>query len=203
MPDPHVTSDAPVPSTSPRPQIGGRLKSARQAQRKTLTEVAQASGVTKGFLSRMERDQANASVAALVRVCQTLGIAIGALFETAPRGEVIRRDAYRPISFGGELLSEYLLTPVSERRVQAILSEIEPGGGSGAEAYALVADVEFVFVLDGRLEIRFDDQVTELDPGDAFTFPPSLEHSFRSLEPVGATRVLWIISPALDNRGAP
>jgi transcriptional regulator with XRE-family HTH domain len=196
-------SAADVPPGGQRPQIGGRLKSARQAQRKTLTEVAKASGVTKGFLSRMERDQANASVAALVRVCQTLGIAIGSLFETAPRGEVVRSGAYRPISFGGESLREYLLTPIAERRVQTILSDIEPGGGSGTDPYSLAADVEFVFVLQGQLEIRFEDQMTCLGPGDAFTFAPSLKHSFRSIEPAATTRVLWIIAPALDNRGAP
>ena len=196
-------SGARVPPLDERPRIGGRLKHARQAQRKTLTEVAKASGVTKGFLSRMERDQANASVAALVRVCQTLGLAIGSLFETAPHGEVVRQGAYRPISFGGESLTEFLLTPIGERRVQAIFSDIDPGGGSGDETYALSADVEFVFVLQGRLEIRFADQVTCLGPGDAFTFAPSLRHSFRSIEERAATRVLWVISPALDDRSGP
>jgi transcriptional regulator with XRE-family HTH domain len=196
-------SGPPVPPTDERPQIGARLKRARQAQRKTLSEVAEASGVTKGFLSRMERDQANASVAALVRVCQSLGIGVGSLFETAPYGEVVRQGAYRPISFGGESLTEFLLTPVGERRVQAIFSDIEPGGGSGGETYALSADVEFVFVLQGRLEIRFADQVTCLGPGDAFTFAPSLGHSFRSIEERAATRVLWVIAPALDNRSGP
>ena len=203
MPEADDRSGPSVPPTGERPQIGARLKQARQAQRKTLSEVARASGVTKGFLSRMERDQVNASVAALVRVCQSLGIGVGSLFETAPYGEVVRQGAYRPISFGGESLTEFLLTPVGERRVQAIFSDIEPGGGSGGETYALSADVEFVFVLQGRLEIRFANQVTCLGPGDAFTFAPSLGHSFRSIEERAATRVLWVIAPALDNRSAP
>jgi quercetin dioxygenase-like cupin family protein len=95
-------------------------------------------------------------------------------------------------------MREYLLTPHGERRVQAILGELEPGGGSGDETYALPADVEFVFVLDGRLEITVQDEVTELRHGDAFTFPPSREHSFRSLE---SARVLWVISPALPAEG--
>jgi transcriptional regulator with XRE-family HTH domain len=183
------------------PGIGPRLRTARLAQRKTLTEVADASGLTKGFLSRLERDQANASVAALMRVCQALGIAVGSLFEPPPTGEVVRRDAYPPIRFGGEAISEYLLTPRGERRLQAILSDIAPGGGSGAEPYALPADVEFVLVLQGRLEIAFEDATTVLATGDAFTFPPSKRHSFRSVEADGPTRVLWVVSPALDDDG--
>ena len=41
------------------------------------------------------------------------------------------RAGERPtISFGGKGMSEYLLTPAHERRMQAILSDIAPGGGS-------------------------------------------------------------------------
>jgi transcriptional regulator with XRE-family HTH domain len=180
--------------------IGTRLKRARQAQRRTLAEVAASSDLTKGFLSKLERDQANASVAALVRVCAALGIPPGSLFEAPPNGEVVRHGAYPPIEFGGTGMAEYLLTPAGERRVQAILSEIEPGGGSGGEAYALPADVEFVFVLAGRLELAFDGEVVDLGRGDAFTFPPSQQHTFRSLVARATTRVLWVLAPALATR---
>ena len=180
------------------PRIGDRLKAVRQARRLTLTDVAEASGLTKGFLSKLERDQASASVAALVRVCAALGISPGSLFEAAPGGEAVRAGSYPPISFGGRGLTEYLLTPAGERRVQAILSEVAPGGGSGEEAYALPAEVEFVFVLEGDLEVIVAGEVTTLGPGDAFTFSPGAEHGFRSLRTDGVTRVLWVFAPALS-----
>jgi transcriptional regulator with XRE-family HTH domain len=184
-----------------RPPIGARLKAAREARRRTLADVAEAAGLTKGFLSKLERDRANASVAALLRVCASLGLPPGSLFEDAPGGEVVRRGAYPAIEFGGAGMREYLLTPPGERRVQAILGELDAGGGSGGERYALRADVEFVFVLDGRVQLTVEDEVTELGPGDAFTFAPSRQHSFRAPEPA---RVLWVMSPALpaDGRAA-
>ena len=185
------------------PRIGGRLKAVRQARRLTLTDVAEASGLTKGFLSKLERDQASASVAALVRVCGALAISPGSLFEAAPGGEAVRAGSYPPIAFGGRGLTEFLLTPSGERRLQAILSEIAPGGGSGEEAYALPAEVEFVFVLEGDLEVTVAGEVTALGPGDAFTFSPGTEHGFRSLRTDGVTRVLWVFAPALpDGRPA-
>ena len=49
-------------------RIGAQLKGARLAQRMTLAEVALRSGLTKGFLSKLERDQATASVASLMRL---------------------------------------------------------------------------------------------------------------------------------------
>lgn len=181
--------------------VGARLRDARLARRRTLDEVADASGLTKGFLSRLERDQANASVAALMRLCETLEIPVGSLFDPVATGEVVRHGHYPHIRFGGEDIAEYLLTPRGERRLQAILSEIGPGGGSGGEPYTLPTDVEFVYVIEGRLEISFTGDLTVLEPGDAFTFPPGSEHTFRSPLASGITRVLWVFSPALPEGG--
>jgi transcriptional regulator with XRE-family HTH domain len=177
-------------------RIGARLKAARLARRKTLAEIALESGLTKGFLSKLERDQATASVASLMRLCQALSIPVGSLFH-ASTGEVVRHGAYPPINFGGSGISEFLLTPHGERRVQAILSEIAPGGGSGDELYGLPADVEFVYVIEGRLQVTLRDENIVLEAGDAFTFPPRNQHCFRSTAEGTTTRVLWVFTPAL------
>ncbi|HZT92877.1 MAG TPA: XRE family transcriptional regulator [Gaiellaceae bacterium] len=176
--------------------IGGRLKAARLARRKTLTEVAVASGLTKGFLSKLERDQANASVASLIRLCDVLEISVASLFE-APTGELVRRSEYPRINFGGEGMREFLLTPRREQRLQAILSEIEPAGGSGDELYTLPAEIEFAFVLAGRLLVRVEDRELVLEEGDTLTFPAQSPHGFRNADDAAPARVLWVFAPAL------
>lgn len=182
-------------------KIGQRLKAIRRAQRKTLEDVAEASGLTKGFLSKIERDLASASVAALLRICSTLGIPLSTLFESESAGEVVRRGHYPKIDFGGQDLAEYLLTPPAERRIQVIRSEIAPGGGSGNEGYSLPAEVEFVYVIDGDLELGFADNTVTLGAGDAFTFDPSRSHTFRAASVDKPTAVIWVICPALSSAG--
>ena len=91
---------------------------------------------------------------------------------------MVRRGARPPINFGGSQVTEYLVTPSGEKRVQAILSDIEPGGGSGDEPYSLPADVEFVFVLAGQLQITVAGEQITLEQGDAFTFPANIQHTF-------------------------
>jgi transcriptional regulator with XRE-family HTH domain len=197
-----------VPGTSDRREpdggadsrrIGAQLRAARLAARMSMTEVAEQSGLTKGFVSKLERDLANVSVASLLRLCDALGISVGALFSEA-KGEVVRHDAYPAVNFGGlGGVTEYLLTPSREKRMQAILSDIESGGGSGDEPYSLPVDVEFVFVLDGRLGLNVAGEDVVLERGDAFTFPSGTEHTFRAEQESGLTRVLWVLSPALPD----
>ncbi len=85
--------------------------------------------------------------------------------------------------------------------MQAILSDIEPGGGSGDEPYSLPADVEFVFVLAGQLQITLAGEQITLEQGDAFTFPASAEHTFGVAPPADRAQVLWVFSPALPDTG--
>ncbi|MGI9004819.1 MAG: helix-turn-helix domain-containing protein [Streptosporangiaceae bacterium] len=182
------------------PRIGAQLRAARLAARKSMAEVAEQAGLTKGFLSKLERDLTNVSVASLMRLCEALDISVGSLF-AAPKGEVVRAGEYPPINFGGTGVREYLLTPSGEKRVQAILSEIEPGGGSGDEPYALPADVEFLLVLAGELRIVVAGEELMLAAGDAFTFASPVAHSFGVPAGAGPARVLWVISPALPDHG--
>jgi transcriptional regulator with XRE-family HTH domain len=184
-------------------KIGQRLKAVRRAQRRTLEEVAESSGLTKGFLSKIERDLASASVAALLRICATLGIPLAGLFESESTGRAVRRGHYPKIDFGGQDLQEFLLTPPAERRIQVILSEIAPGGGSGNEGYSLPAEVEFVYVVAGLLDLGFADDTVRLGPGDAFTFDPAMSHTFRAASVDGPTTVMWVLCPALAAGGGP
>src|SRR6201986_1631594 len=73
-------------------RIGAQLRAARLAARMSMAEVAEQAGLTKGFVSKLERDLANVSVASLIRLCDALGISPGSLFQ-APKGEVVRGDA--------------------------------------------------------------------------------------------------------------
>ena len=179
-------------------RVGAQLRAARLAARKSMAEVAEEAGLTKGFLSKLERDLANVSVASLIRLCDALGVSVGSLFQPS-KGEVVRAGERPTISFGGKGMSEYLLTPAHERRMQAILSDIAPGGGSGDEQYALPADVELVFIMAGRLEITIDEEAVVLEEGDAFTFTANARHAFRAVGESGPTRVLWVVSPALPD----
>jgi quercetin dioxygenase-like cupin family protein len=165
----------------------------------TLNEVALASGLTKGFLSKLERDRASASVASLIRLCGVLEIPVSSLFEAAT-GELVKSGEYPQIRCGSDRTTEYLLTPEGEQRLQAVLSEIEPGGGSGDEIYSLPTEIEFALVLAGTLTVYLEDRELLLEEGDALTFSAEARHGFRNPDRRRPARVLWVFTPALPTR---
>jgi transcriptional regulator with XRE-family HTH domain len=175
--------------------IGARLRAARQAAGLTLAVVAAEAGLTKGFLSRLERDEVSPSVASLVTVCGVLGIGVGQLFE-APDTSLVRAGEAPPINFGGSGLREYLLTAGSQRQLQVIRSLVEPGGGGGPELYSLACEAEFVYVVSGELRLLLSGDTVDLGAGDAFTLPGSTPHTWLNPSRDTETEVLWVLSPA-------
>jgi transcriptional regulator with XRE-family HTH domain len=175
--------------------IGGRLRAARQARGLTLQQVADATTLNKGFISRLERDEVSPSVASLVSICEVLGIRVGELFEP-PATSLVRAGEGRPINFGGTRVSELLLTPGTQSQLQVIHSIVEPGGGGGDELYTLDCEVEFVYVIRGRLELRLSDETVGLSAGDAFTFPGREPHTWSNAAGSDECEVVWVLAPA-------
>lgn len=175
------------------PRIGPRLRAARQARGLTLDALVKLTGLDKSFLSRMERDLAQASVASLVKVCAALDIKPGALFDPPTASLVRASDAVR-VNFGGVNVDERLLSQGLNGEVMILHSTIHPGGHGGEELYTLNADVTFVTVLEGVLEFMIEDAHYFLQAGDSLTMSSRIPHNWRNPGTV-PTRVIWVTSP--------
>ena len=175
--------------------VGARIRALRQTAGLTLAAVAEQAGLTKGFLSRLARDEVSPSVASLVSVCAALGVPVGQLFD-APATSLVRAEEAAPINFGGSGVREVLLTAGTQRSLQVIRSVVEPGGGGGDELYSLACEAEFVHVLRGRLRLTLPGEVVELRAGDAFTMPGVTPHTWLNPSATQSCEVLWVLTPA-------
>lgn len=180
----------------PAPAVGARLRAARKREGLSLSELATRTGLTKGFLSQVERGLASASVGSLMRLCEALRINAGELL-TGSDGPVVRAAERPAVAFGGDRVSEFRLTPSTEQRILVLQSEIAPGGGSGPEPYRLASEAEFVHVLEGMLDIEVSGTMHRLAAGDSLTFEAGAEHRWANPSAAFGTRVLWVLAPAL------
>jgi len=184
-----------VSARTERPLIGARLRATRLRQGLTMENVAEAAQVTKGFISRVERDETSPSVATLITICDVLSIPVGTLFEAAETDLVPKADA-PPIRFSGDGVDEHLLTPRGQGRLQMVRSRVEPGGSGGAELYTLNCEVEVCHVLRGRLEIVFSEKRVRLGPGDTLTFAGREPHTWINPDPSRIAEVIWVMAPS-------
>lgn len=173
--------------------VGARLRNARQTRRYTLEQAAQLAGMTKGFLSRVERDLTSPSVASLVTLCQVLQIEVGSLF-TPPRTSLVSLDEAPQVDLGGTGMDERLITGRDERAIQMLRGVIAPGGQGETELYALDCELEVWHVISGALEVTLHDDVYRLEAGDTLTFPGREPHTWRNVHD-GETVVTFTLVP--------
>lgn len=159
----------------------------------TLQNVASAAGLTKGYISQIERDLSSPSVTTLWRICDILGIAVGDLTDPEPALEPIYRER-RPL--GGDPQNEHFsLSDYYDPRFFASESRIAPGGSLSDDEYSIPGDLEFVYVLGGRLEFHVAGRTYTFKAGDAFTYSIRDLHRWRNPSKSRDARVLWVAVP--------
>lgn len=183
----------PTPSDDPV-RVGAKLRATRQAQGLTIGQLAEATRLTKGFISRVERDETSPSVATLVTLCQVLSLPVGSLFDGAETELVTLHDAPL-INMGGTGALERMVTPRAQSAVQVLRSSLQPGADGGDKLYTVNCQVEVVHLISGDLQVRFSDRSVSLTEGDTLTFPGSELHSWSNPGKVTA-EVLWTLVPA-------
>ena len=186
---------APLPQPSVAPiKVGAMLRETRRGQGMTIDRLAEATGLTKGFISRVERDETSPSVSTLVTICQVLSLPVGALFEEPDR-HVVPLGSAPLINMGGRGATERLVTPRSEPRIQMLRSTLAPGSTGGEELYTINCDAETMHVITGDVVVRFASTRFELGPGDTITFSGRDPHSWDN--PGGTpAEIIWTLVPA-------
>ena len=185
----------PVSPTNHEVRIGARLRAARQAHGFTLDQLAGSAGLTKGFLSRVERDETSLSVASLITLCEVMSINPGSLF-TAPDVDLIRRDAAPAINLGGTGVNERLMTPRGQPRLQLVHTTAEPGATGGPELYTINCEIEVAYVVKGSIDIVFADRRERLAAGDALTMRGSEPHTWENPSSARGAEIVWVLAPA-------
>ena len=158
-----------------------RLRSLRSGREWTLEELAERSGLSKTFLSRLEAGERQPSIAAVLTLANCFGVPVGSMFESVePRSAcVIVRgtDAASRSSDGltyASLSSTARFTNLQPMRITVSHRR------RGDERFQHEGE-EWLYVLSGRLQVAVGDAAHELKPGDTAHFDSRQPHRLTAL----------------------
>jgi transcriptional regulator with XRE-family HTH domain len=191
-------------------RLGRRIAELRIARGLTQDKLAETTGFTKGYLSKVENSKAIPPIGTLIKIARALNVDVSDLLEAEPNGDdgqlisivrswqresVIRGDS----SFGYDYSS--LARARSNKKMEPFLmilpSEVE------RDVYFEHEGEEFMFILEGEveLEVMVNGRIKTwiLSPGDSAYFDPHISHRGRSLK--GESRALLVIYSSKDSDG--
>jgi transcriptional regulator with XRE-family HTH domain len=160
--------------------IGKRVRSIRRRGGTTLEQLAERTGLNRGYLSRIECGEKSPSIATLLKLSSALKVSTSQLFGEEVDDEDIHvfrgeAGARRWASSGAEVIS--LSGGTSSVGLTTFL--LRPSDAFEDERRAEHSGTEAAFVIEGGIELQFSDRVIALGQGDYVQFPGHLTHQIR------------------------
>ena len=163
--------------------FGKCLREIRSKRKVTLKELSRRTGLSTGALSLIENGFVTPTIETLVKLVRSLGITLSYIMESLEREEgnvceVIKREnlpTFRPAR------SHHFLRRVSGKgpgRMDSVVVESHQG-----RAWELPESFhegeEFVYILNGTVQVSMGDRVLQLNEGDSLYFDAKFRHKFR------------------------
>jgi transcriptional regulator with XRE-family HTH domain len=179
-------------------QIAKKIREYRLARGLSVEKLASLSGLTKGYISRIEHSSKPPPLFTLSKISSALGVDIPALLsDTAPA---------QPVEITVSRDKEHLIADGRGTPYKYVYEALAPGKlGKNFEPYIITvsnergADFrhegeEFLYMLEGKMEFNFKDQVYLLERGDCVYFDSAFPHGGRSIGDVPARMLIVIYS---------
>jgi transcriptional regulator with XRE-family HTH domain len=161
------------------PEIGLVLKQLRKQQGLSLTQVAEASGLSGSFLSEVERGQSDISVRRLARVAAVFGHDLGSLLgytERRTRPQLIEGPNRIDVDRGNGVT--YVALRIPGAGIELFVAEFAPR--TSFVDPLTHAGFDVAYIVEGEVVLEFDGEEYPLKEGDCATWPGSYPHRVRN-----------------------
>lgn len=181
-------------------RIGPKIRALRLRKRLGLVQLGQHSDLSPALLSKIERGLLFPTLPTLLRIAMVFGVGLDHFFvegDDRPALSVTRRQDRlrlpdRPGAQSPSYLFESLNFPVTDRKMEAYLATF-PAGAAASPPHRHEG-AEFIYVLQGRLEVTVEGEATLLDEGDALHFDSGAAHSY-ALSGAGPCTAVVVVMP--------
>ena len=166
-------------------RIGERIKRLRLKKSMGLVELGRHTGLSASFLSQLETGRVVPTLRNLARIAMVFNKDLSYFFETEPHTlfRIHRKgDRVKLPQTGVEDPTYYfesLAYMIPDRHLDPYYAEFVPTGPNHEVRPHVHPGYEFLYMLDGELEIRHSDKMYEVHGGDSVYFDASTPHSYR------------------------
>ena len=165
-------------------RVGEKIKALRESKGLSLKEAADLTGFSTALLSQMENQLVSPSLGAMIKLSNALGVKVGDLLgETqgepftivrkAERKNVSRFASKEGVKYGYSY--ESLGYEKKNRHMEPFIVTLEPATVKTAKTSVHEGE-EFIFVLEGEMEVIFGNHTDILYPGDSIYYDSTIPH---------------------------
>ena len=165
--------------------IGERIKRLRLKKSMGLVELGRHTGLSASFLSQLETGRVVPTLRNLARIAMVFSKDLSYFFESEPQAMFRvhrRKERVRLPQTGVDeptYFFESLGYMVPDRHMDPYFAEFIPPAGNVEPKAHMHPGSEFLYVLEGELELHHGEHRCTLEAGDAVYFDASAAHSYQ------------------------
>lgn len=169
------------------PSVGEKIKKLREKSGISLQELAKRTGFSSAILSEIETRFDSPSLGALIEISKALEVDVGYFFKKNPsrRFSIMRKNQIKPTSqfaLKSGVKYGYSYAPLGQdkknRHMEPFVVTLEPSTLKN-EKPSKHAGEEFIYVLEGEMEVILENHRDVLYPGDCIYYDSQIEHLVR------------------------
>ena len=158
-----------------RQSLGQRIKRLRESRGMSLDTLGNETGQATEYLASIEADEIIPPVALLLTLSRALEIDSGALLRDEEENEAAERRA-EAVKVRTDRYSYRVLTPeATHKHLKGFHVSIDPASDLEGAGYQHEGE-EFVYVLNGQVNIKVGENINELSTGESLHFNSNLVH---------------------------
>ena len=176
----------------PQP-LGKRLMKLRREKKLTLKNLANETGLTHEYISKVEKGDVIPPVAVILQLSKALEIDSGMLLreEKERAGKKSAADYQKRT----EAYDYQTLTPEARHKhLKAFKIFIDPQSDHKGISYQHLGE-EFIYVLKGKIEVMVGENKNILGPNKCLHFNSSIVHKLRNLSDLKAELLVVLYTP--------
>jgi transcriptional regulator with XRE-family HTH domain len=185
-----------------QPKVGALIRARRRRLHMTLEEICRAAGISKGYLSQVERDQATPSLGTLAQIARSLDVGMDYFIATPSVEDSLTRAEERPKFSvdGSSILYERIAADFAGNILSSFVMNIPAGYRSETVSHE---GEEILYVLEGTIRQKLDEEEIEMKAGDSLHFRGNRPHAWWN-DSGKPARLLWTGTlPLFRGRAAP
>jgi quercetin dioxygenase-like cupin family protein len=182
----------PPRKTSRLTPVGKKIKKARTAKKLTYENLANETGFSIDFLKKVEAGKITPPVGSLLQISRALEIDSGDLLKDEEDRMQDRIKAYTKRTANYAYTT---LTPGAENKhLKAFRVKIDAMQNHEGVSYNHEGE-EFVYVLEGTIEVVVGEHVNTLSTGESLHFNSGIQHLLRNVGETDAELIVVIYNP--------
>ncbi|MBN2840432.1 MAG: cupin domain-containing protein [Coriobacteriia bacterium] len=186
--------------------MAGKITTLRESLGLSVDDLAERSGCDISTITGLESGEYAPSLTPLIKLTRALGVRLGTLLDdetelgpiVARKGDaeaVSRLRDLETVSDAGVLGFFSLASGKASRHMEPFLIDVQPAA-PGEHKLSSHEGEEFLYVLDGAIEVEYGKETHALSAGDSIYYDSIVPHQVRAAGDAAARIIAVVYAPA-------